>query len=307
MGEARQAARAPRISIGLPVFDGGALFGPAVESLLEQDFEDFELILADNCSTDGTLERCHKYAEADPRVRVLPSDVNRGAAWNFNRCVEAARAPLFKWAAHDDLYDPQFLSLCVPTMESSEDVSVCFTRTLEIDELGREFHRHGELNVAGGDSPSQRFRAVLFDEVYCYSVFGVIRTEVLRSTAMIERYSASDRVLLAELALHGRFVELPEPCFLHREHAGRSMYAYADDRQRMLWFDPSNRAVAAMTLWSQAFGYAGAIRRSRTLLGRTDERRAWQSLGRWGVDNAGPLARQLARRVIASTPLGARR
>jgi glycosyltransferase involved in cell wall biosynthesis len=286
-----------RVSIGLPVFNGGALFAPAVESLLAQDLADLELILADNGSDDGTLEQCRRFAAADPRVRVLTSDVNRGAAWNFNRCVAAASAPMFKWAAHDDLYRSDFLSRCVEVLDSCPDVAVAFTRTVEIDGDGGELLRHGELNVAGADDPVDRFRAVLLDEVYCYSVFGLVRTADLRQTALIRPYSASDRVLLAELALHGRFVELAAPCFLHREHQGRSMYAYTNDRERMRWFDPDARTDAAMTLWHQAAGYARGIHRSAPLLSAGEQRRAWQALARWTAHQAGPMARQLATRT----------
>ncbi len=306
MQDGRQPEQSPRVTIGLPVYNGGALFGPAVESILSQDFDDFELVLADNCSTDGTVELCQKYAEADPRVRVLTSDVNRGAAWNFNRCVEAARGELFKWSAHDDLYAPTFLRHCVDALDDADDAVLAFTRAVEIDEFGAVFHEHGALNVAGGPRPAQRFRAVLFDEVYCYFVFGVIPTDVLRRTALIAPYSASDRVLLAELALHGRFVEVPDHDFLHREHRGRSMYAYADDRARMAWFDPTARQKAAMTLWAQAEGYAAALYRAGGGLDAAELARAGLALGRWCARNAGPLARQLVRRIIAELPLGRR-
>jgi glycosyltransferase involved in cell wall biosynthesis len=223
----------PRVSIGLPTYNGERFLAAAIESLLAQEFEDFELLLADNGSTDGTAAICRRYCTLDPRVRYLPSPTNRGAAWNFNRVVDAARGEYFKWAADDDLYDPAFVTGCVDVLDRHPDVVLCFTEAVEIDDNGEVFHKRGPINVADLPDAAARFRAMLLDEVYCYAVFGVIRTAVLRSTGLIGPYSTSDRVLLAELALHGRFVERAEPHFLHREHAGRSMYAYADDRDRV--------------------------------------------------------------------------
>ncbi|HLR96223.1 MAG TPA: glycosyltransferase, partial [Jiangellaceae bacterium] len=76
---------APRVTIGLPVFNGERYLEAAIDSILAQDFQDFELLLADNASTDATLEICERAAARDPRVTVHRSEANRGAAWNYNR------------------------------------------------------------------------------------------------------------------------------------------------------------------------------------------------------------------------------
>src|SRR4051812_12825537 len=99
-----ESERPVTVTVGLPVHNGEQFLAAAVDSLLSQSVDGLELILADNASTDGTLAICERYAAQDRRVRVLPSDANRGAAWNFNRCLAAARGRYFKWAAHDDLY-----------------------------------------------------------------------------------------------------------------------------------------------------------------------------------------------------------
>jgi glycosyltransferase involved in cell wall biosynthesis len=290
----------PRVSIGLPVYNGERFLAEAVESLLAQDHTDFELLLADNGSTDGTPEICERFCRLDPRVRYLPSAVNRGAAWNFNRVVDAARGEYFKWAADDDLYDPAFISGCVEVLDSRPDVVVCFTEAVEIDDTGEVFHKRGPINVADLPEAADRFRAMLLDEVYCYAVFGVIRTAVLRSTALIGPYTTSDRVLLAELALHGRFVERAEPHFLHREHAGRSMYAYADDRDRMGWFDTSRDGSRSMPRWRVGVGYARALRRAGRWLPRSTRARGAATLAGWAWVNRSALARELVRSGLVS-------
>jgi glycosyltransferase involved in cell wall biosynthesis len=288
----------PRVSIGLPVYNGERFLAEAVTSLLRQSLGDLEVILADNASTDGTLAICRRFAEADPRVRVLSSDVNLGAAWNFNRCLEAAHGGYFKWAAHDDLYDPRYLAACVDVLDREPDVALCYTQATEIDDDGNELFCRGPVNVADLPGPVERYRAILFDEVYCYAIFGVVRTSVLRSTRGIEPYSASDRALLAELALHGRLVELAEPYFLHREHSGRSMHAYTDDRERMAWFDPRLDGRRTMPQWRLGQGYVAGLRRARRAGARLPVRASWATLGEWAVANRRSLSRQLARRAL---------
>src|SRR6476646_7470501 len=252
----------PKVTIGLPTYNGERYLGPAIRSMLEQHFGDFELLVADNASTDGTRAIVEGFMAQDSRVRYLPSEINRGAAWNFNRLVEAARGEYFTWMADDDTYEPGFLGTCVDVLDQSPDVVLAYTQAVDIDPDGAVIEKRGPTNVADLPDVADRYRAVLLDEVYCYAVFGVIRTGVLRSTAMIGPYTQYDRVRLAELALHGRFVEQPEPYFCHRGHPGRSMYAVPDDRERQKWFDTSRDGTRTLPRWRCAAEYTRALGRA---------------------------------------------
>ena len=95
--------KVPRVSIGLPVYNGENYMAAAIDSLLAQTFTDFELIISDNASTDATEQICRDYAHRDGRIRYYREEVNRGAAWNFTHTFELARGEYFKWHAHDDL------------------------------------------------------------------------------------------------------------------------------------------------------------------------------------------------------------
>src|ERR1700737_2789384 len=92
----------PRVSIGLPVYNGERYLRFAIDSLLEQDYINFELIISDNASTDATQAICQEFADKDPRVRYYRNQTNLGASGNYDRVFELARGDLFKWAAHDD-------------------------------------------------------------------------------------------------------------------------------------------------------------------------------------------------------------
>jgi glycosyltransferase involved in cell wall biosynthesis len=111
--------RIPTLSIGLPVYNGGADIAAALATLRAQDFTDFELILADNASTDSTEATCRAAAAADPRIRYIRHPENRGAEANFAFVLAQARAPLFMWAAADDQWSPDFAARCIGFLKAN--------------------------------------------------------------------------------------------------------------------------------------------------------------------------------------------
>src|SRR5919112_5909956 len=102
----------PRVTIGLPVYNGERFLEQALDGLLAQTFTDFELIISDNASTDRTPEICQAYAARDSRIRYVRQPENIGAGPNHNILVPMARGEYFKWASHDDLYDPDLVAKC---------------------------------------------------------------------------------------------------------------------------------------------------------------------------------------------------
>src|SRR5918992_3329928 len=125
-----------KVSIGVPVHNGGTYLAEVLEGLLAQSFEDFEIVISDNASTDCTAEICHAYRNKDPRVRYFRSEQNLGAAWNHNRVFELSVAPLIKWAACDDLHEPLFLERCVDALHADTGVVLSHTYVKMIDERG---------------------------------------------------------------------------------------------------------------------------------------------------------------------------
>ena len=229
----------PRVSVGLPVYNGEDFVREAIDSILGQTFRDFELIISDNGSTDATESICRDYAARDPRVRYERNDINRGAAWNFNNVFDLARADYFQWAAHDDVYDLCFLEQAVPVLDNRDDVVLCFAGTDFIDENGTVVRQYPFPIDVNNASTGELFALYSAKSHIVHEVFGLIRTEVLRGSPLIGGYASSDKVLLAVLALRGRFYQLPETLFFHREHSGRSTKAAAGADNFTQWFDAS--------------------------------------------------------------------
>lgn len=268
-----------RVSIGLPVYNGERYLRDAVTSILEQTYTDFELILADNASTDSSLEIIEELADGDARIRVLRSAENRGASWNFNRTVHEARGELFRWAADDDLLRPTYLQRCVEALDAREDAVLAHTQTVEIDEHGEPIDREQVVLDLDQPEPWTRFGELVAHKHMCFPVFGLIRTETMRKTGLLGAYSDSDRVLLAELALRGRFVTIDEPLFLNRDHPERSTRQYLRSRDRIAWFDPSAADSISFPTWRQGYEFARAA--TVAPIGLAERARALTQMHRW--------------------------
>lgn len=252
------------VTVGMPVHNGGAYLAEALAGLLAQDHEPLEILVADNASTDGSLERCRELAAGDDRVRFLPSDRNRGAAWNYNRLVAEARGPLFKWAAADDVCRPSFVGACVRALDDSGPTAViAFPRSELIDERGACIGAVDDSGLAlTSPRPSERVGRLLENRFEWHPVFGVVRTEVARSTRLIGPYVLSDIVFLAEMAMRGRFVQVPETLFLRRYHTERPLVASLRFEDQAAWFDPSGGGGARFPQINLGAELLRAVRRS---------------------------------------------
>lgn len=244
----RHDARIPTVSVGLPVHNGEPFLREAVESLLSQTWEDFELIISDNASTDATEEICREYAARDPRVRYERCEENVGAAPNYNRLVALARGKYFRWNAHDDNCHEAFLERCVAALENAPDAVLAYPATHVIDDHGSVLSEYRDNLDLSHDSPHQRLGVYLKNNFVrkrglCNPVFGLMRIDGLRRTCLIRSFVGSDRTLLAHLALIGKFVELPEVLFERRVHKKISTMAATDFASRMRWFDPNAAKV----------------------------------------------------------------
>lgn len=241
-----QVDRVPKVTLGLPVFNGADFIDQCLRSIFEQTFPDFELIVCDNGSTDKTCEIVEEWCRKDSRARLYRSTVNRGAAANFNWAFSLARGEFFKWCAADDLLEPTFLSSCVGALEANPDAVLAYTGVIDIDDEGRvlgEIFDNRSPYEFGSYDASLRFRDLVCIDHSCVSVFGLIRRSALKEASPIAPYVGSDRVLLAKLGIEGRFIRIPDNLFLHREHEGRSVNAHPKMQDRAAWFDPTRTGV----------------------------------------------------------------
>src|SRR5664280_2660613 len=234
----------PRLSIGVPVYNGQDYLRFALDSIVRQDYTDFELIISDNASTDATEEICRGYAAKDDRIRYYRNATNIGASGNYNRVFELARGEFFKWAAHDDVHLQGCLRRCIENFGQASSNTVLVAPTSEIiDENGNRTAAVVECLDARQSSPHDRIAEVLRNVCWAPAQFGIFRTEALKKTRLIQPYFASDFVLLVEVALLGEIREFPEVLFQRRVHPDISTNTNRNWLQFQAWFDPSQKSL----------------------------------------------------------------
>lgn len=277
----------PRLSIGLPVYNGQRYVAQAIDTLLSQTYRDFELIISDNASTDATESICRRYARLDSRIRYLRQPRNIGSSPNHNIVADEARGELFKWAGHDDRYAPELLRRCVEALDEHPDVVLSHAGTTTIDDIGNRV-RDVEYRLTT-DSPraAERFGSVLFgtggDDSY-----GVIRTEVLRKVRPHDSFHHAEHALVAELALHGPFYRVPEYLYFRRDHPGRAERANPTKRRRSINMDPRResrwRHPTVRLLAEYAWALADAVHRAP--IPAAERRECYRQLARWLASRA---------------------
>ncbi|NBD31922.1 MAG: glycosyltransferase [Cyanobacteria bacterium] len=255
----------------MPVYNGENFIKQALDSVLAQTFENFELIISDNASKDKTEEICRQYAAQDKRIRYYQNENNLGAAPNYNRVFELSSGKYFKWIAHDDVCEPELLQRCIELFERDETVVLCYSSVKIIDAQGQEIDKNNNLYswVSSGTAqlnldslkPHERFRSVISPHP-CYQVFGLIRSRALKMTSLIGSYSGSDRILLAQLALQGKFHEFPDQLLYQRRHVEQSIQSLGTHRSAHKytnWFDAATEGKIIFPRWQASSNLLASI------------------------------------------------
>ncbi len=250
----------PRLSIGLPVYNGERYLRFALDSILSQTYKDFELIISDNASTDTTKLICQEYAARDPRIRYFRNLENVGAAENFNLTFELAKGVYFKWAAADDVLSPTFLEECVNVLDDHPDVVLAYSKVNRINPGGEIDGVYDYEMRVNAPAAHTRFHDLIMVNHFCIAVFGVVRREVLARTPLIAKFVGSDRTLLAEIGLRGKLCEVPAYLFHRRDHPQASTRLFPK-YNRLIWFDPSKSCHLNLIYWRVGFEYVLSVLR----------------------------------------------
>jgi glycosyltransferase involved in cell wall biosynthesis len=254
--------RKPRVALGLPVYNGERYLPKALDSVLAQDFEDFQLVISDNASTDGTQDVCMEYARRDSRIRYFRNATNLGIAPNFQRVFHLSDAPYFKWVVHDDVCGPGFLRECVNLLdEAPASVVLVYPRAVQIDEGGNTLGPYDDDLDAREAKPSQRLERVLRHYGLCYAALGLHRSSALAKSGLIGGFESSDVVLLAELAMIGQFWRIPRYLYQARVHAETSFSQYRSKEKFDETMDVANRGRYVMPRTRQFLEIRRAISR----------------------------------------------
>jgi glycosyltransferase involved in cell wall biosynthesis len=205
----------PRVTVGIPVFNMERTVARAIESVLGQTLGDFELLVSDNASTDGTGEICRRYAAADARIRYTRHPHAIPALDNFRFVLDAAAAPYFTWLAADDFMLPRLLEQATDVLDRCADVACSTPRVDFLGADGRRRAAPGTFPLLG--SLRQNLRRYLYDPLDNSRFYGVFRREVLQHAVPNVAYYGADWVVVAATLRHGKHLELPDVLLVREE------------------------------------------------------------------------------------------
>jgi glycosyltransferase involved in cell wall biosynthesis len=208
----------PLVSIGMPTFNGARFIRQSLDALLAQDYDNFELIISDNGSTDATPRICQEYAGRDGRIVYLRNEINQGTIWNFKNVLDWSRGQYFMWAGDHDLWHSGWLSRCVAVLKDDPGVAIAYGQTMLIDEEGRELGETGDRIDTRGMGVIERYRYLLWTLGWGNMVYGVHRSQWLKEDGLYLDEWWSDAYLLSALALRGTFAQLDEVLFFRRKN-----------------------------------------------------------------------------------------
>ncbi len=203
----------PDVSIGMPVYNGAQYIRQALDSLLNQDYKNFKLIISDNASTDETQDICKWYVVRDKRIKYYRNENNVGAIQNFNSVFAISQGDYFMWASCHDLWESTFISRCVGILKKEHAVVLCYPLADWISTNGDSLGVISRgIDTRGLDRIS-RSHVLLWSLQFGCPIHGIIRTSTLKQTKFLRPVIGQDLVLLFELSLLGEFAHVPEVMF----------------------------------------------------------------------------------------------
>lgn len=232
------------VGIGIPVYNGEKWLEFTVNSMSEQTFEDLDILIVDNASSDRTPDICARLAAADSRVRYIRNQSNIGVFRNYDRTFHLTRGTYFKWCAVGDAAHRTFVEKAVEVLEVSSDVALVHAKTGSIGVAAYDPAQFAaDLNLVD-DDPTIRFLQYLRRVRLNNVMSGVIRRSELEKTCLNKNFHASDKCMIAELALRGKFVELAETLLYRRMEAATATALQSEEERRKFFsVEPTSPSV----------------------------------------------------------------
>jgi hypothetical protein len=295
------------VSVLVTAYNRERYIAASIESVLAQTFGDFEVIVTDNRSTDGTVEIARQYERLDPRVRVVVNERNLGQFANRNRAASLARGRFLKFHDSDDLLYPHCLEVMVPLLQAHPTAG---------------FGLSSSRAWPGGPvpmllSPRQSYQREFlgFGLFMCGPACALFRADVFESLGGFEDYGApSDTIFWMRACARYPVVLLPGDLFFYREHPGQAFQATGVARQYATVTAHAWRALSAPECPLDA----GERKQARTNVAYAAAKSIWNaarsgqiSLALWRARSSGispaewiRYLRRPRRSVLAGTPVG---
>jgi glycosyltransferase involved in cell wall biosynthesis len=221
-----QKSLIPRVSIGMPVYNGEKYIRQALDSVIAQTYTDFELVISDNASSDGTEAICKEYVKKDIRIKYIKQPVNIGAINNFNFLLKQASGIYFAWLCHDDYLDVFFLEMIARFLDEHADVALCASDFYVVKDgaiVRTRIQDHIRDNI---DWTVARRGFFTYSSKLFLAFSGIYRLSIMHTNNIYLQPGFNGIIwgdeisVLPRVALHGRIVALPKLLRYERKHDG---------------------------------------------------------------------------------------
>ena len=230
----------PRVSIGMPVHNGDRYLRDALDSLLAQDYGNFELIISDNASTDATGEICREFASKDKRISYLRKDCKVEVFANFRLVLDKARGVYFMWAAADDRWLPGFVSALVAELNLHPEagVAMCGVERIREDGTLLDYVRCPEVINSHAMRQFTLAMALASGRPYHLYFYGLFRTDFIRRAFTgFPMVVLGDRLFVCGLALATDFRYVDQILYIRRGHDQSIADRYVGEELGRIWTD----------------------------------------------------------------------
>ena len=216
--QVRNLTTKPRVVIALLAYNGERYIRKAIESLLRQSYQDFELLIFDDHSSDSSFEIAREYERNDERVRCFRNSSRLGLVGNSRHAFHTASgADYFAWAADHDIHHPEWLATMVRELNLNSNVVLAYPQRLVIDEFDQVISSSPTLFETVGLDARQRFAKLKTEGVgFGNMIYGLFRASALRRAGVFPAQIFPDSLLLARLTLSGMIRQVPENLWLRR-------------------------------------------------------------------------------------------
>ncbi len=290
---------APRVSVVIPTYNRAPLLRQAIESVLAQSYRTFEIVISDNCSSDGTASVVHGFQ--DLRIRYFRNDRNIGMVPNWNAGIRRARAEYVALLEDDNWWHPRYLERVVQTLDAHPQVAFVHTATCLTDQQGQSVRIHKRWDADRRCDGLAELRDLMRgNQIFLSTV--TFRRESIQSAGLFDETIpyAADWEMWLRLYIRYSGAYLAEPLAFYRLHEGSGTARYHSE-PLLLFHD--HRQVIEKTVRNIRAVYGGPLARE---LRRSSHRWLAEVLFRraWGFHRAGELvsARREALAAVTCAP-----
>ncbi len=227
----------PKITIGLMVYNEEKDLVEAIKSIYEQNFDDMEILIGNNSSTDNSTNIIESYAKKDPRIIHIQRERNIGALQNWNDLVDRSKGEYFILTGGHDKWTVNYLKNLCKELDSNKNAVLAYAKTTWIDKNGNELDRRTTFIDTSGLSFIGKFVSLMFSNQHY--LMGLMRTKSIRETRKQLEIIGSGEIFLQELAQLGDFVLVENERWYRREVRDVETTANQLDRYARMLFSNS--------------------------------------------------------------------